>query len=195
MGYEFPFEVPADLTAVTDEALAELSTRVREHAQTLLNEDNVDPDALVATRDLFNSVTAETNRRALASSARGDLTAALDTPPAPAPEPAPASEPAPADPAPASVTASTGATTTLDTPPAEATPASVIMTTASDVPGFNSGMELETFDQAAEAISNRLDTYSQGSGAKGRQTAARKVGKNRFITRPGTSAVRHGAVM
>src|SRR5690606_40139464 len=65
--YEFPFEVPADLTAVTDEALAELSTRVREHAQALLNEDNADPDALVATRDLFNSVTAETNRRATAN--------------------------------------------------------------------------------------------------------------------------------
>lgn len=199
--YEFPFEVPADLTAVTDEELAELSTRVREHAQALLNEDNADPDALVATRDLFNSVTAETNRRALASSARGDLTAALDTPPAPAPEPAPAdpapapsTDPVPADPAPASVTASTGGTSTLDTPPAEVTPAPVIMTTASDVPGFNSGMQLETFDQAAEAISNRLDTYSQGGGAK-RQTAARRVGKHQFLTRPGHSAVRHGAVM
>src|SRR5690554_4916113 len=150
--YEFPFEVPADLTAVTDEALAELSTRVREHAQALLNEDNADPDALVATRDLFNSVTTETNRRATANKARGDLTAALDTPPepVPAPEPAPDPEPVPADPVPASVTASTGGTSTLDTPPAEVTPASVVMTTASDVPGFNSGMELETFDQAAE---------------------------------------------
>lgn len=195
--YEFPFEVPADLTAVTDEALAELSTRVREHAQALLKEDNANPDALVATRDLFKSVTDETNRRAQANSARGDLSAALDTPPA-APEPtpadpAPAPEPAPADPAQTAVTASTGsAGSTLDTPPAEADPAPVVMTTASDVPGFNSGMELETFDQAAEAISNRLDTYSQGGGAK---RAARQVGKHRFLTRPGTSAVRHGAVM
>src|SRR5690554_5020701 len=108
MGYEFPFEVPADLSAVTDEALAELSTRVREHAQTLLGQDDADPEALVATRDLFHSVIAETNRRATANKARGDLTAALDTPPAPVPEPAPAPEPVPADPAPASVTASAG---------------------------------------------------------------------------------------
>src|SRR5512138_64270 len=197
--YEVPFEVRADLTAATNEALEELSTRVREHAQALLNEDNADPDALVATRDLFHSVTTESTRRATANKARGDLTAALDTSPAPAPEPAPADpapapEPVPADPAPASVTASAGRASTLDTPPAEITPASVIMTTASDVPGFNSGMQLESFDQAAEAISNRLDTYSQGGGAK-RQTAARRVGKHQFLTRPGHSAVRHGAVM
>lgn len=192
---KFPFEVPEDLSKITDEALAELSTRVREHAQALLSDETTDPDTLTAVRDLINGVRDEQTKRAAAASARGDLTAALDQP---EPEPAPAPvdpEPAPADPepAPATVTASTGRTGTLDTPPAEVDPAPVLMTTASDVPGFNSGMQLDTFNDAAQAIDNRLQTYSQGSGSK--KNAPQAIGKNRYITRPGHSAVRHGAVM
>ena len=130
----FPFEVPADLTALSAEEFAAFAAQVRTHAQTVLGDENASAETLVATRELFAGVTAEETRRteldAAAQAARAELAAGLNpeptpepTPPAPAPTPTPAPEPVPApepggsEPVPAVVASRTGTGSTLDPAP------------------------------------------------------------------------------
>jgi len=205
MGYEFPFEVPADLQALGADEFAAFATQVRAHAAEVVADETASPEALTATRDLFSSVTAEETRRAdaarQAAAAREELAAGLApaTPPAapatttpPATPAAPAStEPATAPPAgtdPAAVTASAGTRSTLDDPPPAAQERYAVMTAASDAPG--PGGELANFGAAAALIENRLSTYS--SSAKG-NPRARRLGRNTFVL-DGRRLARHGNV-
>ncbi len=100
----FPFEIPADLTALSAEEFAAFAATVRAHAQTVVADEAASSDMLLATRDLHAQVTAEDTRRtetaAAASAARAELAAGLA--PAPVAEP-PAVVPAtaPTEPVPA----------------------------------------------------------------------------------------------
>ena len=199
----FPFEVPADLTALSGEDFAAFAATVRTYAQDVLGQDDVDPAHLIATRDLFNTVTAEEERRtqvaaaaeterAAAVAARAELTAGLapaepEPTPEPAPEPAPAVVPATRAPAPAAASAST-----LDQPPAEPEVQYVSMVASSDTP--NVGQPLANFTDASALIGARLRSYGTGKGTLTRaQVAARKVGAHGFRI-GGRSLVRHNIV-
>lgn len=123
--YVFPFEVPADLTTVSDEDLRALHAQVREHAATFAGLSPAETtqatiEALTACRDLAAAVSTVVIGRRDAAASAADLFAELDADlPEPdgdgdagdgggddggEPEPAPA-DPTPADPAPAAVTA------------------------------------------------------------------------------------------
>jgi hypothetical protein len=201
----FPFPVPEDLTKITDDELAELATKAREYAQTIVADDTATVEGLTAARDLFNNVTTEqTNRAAAAEAAtkaRAELSAQLTPPanpaptdPAPAdPAPTPPADPAPADPAPvaptpAAVTASTGRRSTLDDPPPATAERHVIMTASSDTTG--AGTELPDFKAATRLIGDRLSTYSSSTRTN---RAARRVGRHTFALN-GRTLTRHGNV-
>lgn len=193
----FPFEVPADLTALNADEFAAFRTQVSEYAQTLLGQDDADPAHLIETRDLFASVQTEDTRRtelaAAATAARAELAAgtAPVTPAAPAAplETAPvapaAPEVVPAAPAPQ---AAGGTTTTLDTPPEDTAPATAVMLASSDAPG--AGMEIATFADAVALIDRRLGTYSSSTRVN---RSARKIGAHTFMV-GGRSMTRHGNI-
>lgn len=187
---EFPFPVPAELSAVALQALsaeefATLGANVRAHAQTLLGQDNADPDHLIATRDLFNLVTAEETRRtehaASAATARDALAAGL-TPPAappvadPAPVTPPAATPPAADPAP--VTPPAVVASTLDDPPPAVRERYAVLVASSDAAG--AGTELASLRDAGDIIERRLSTYSS-STKPGRGRTPRRLGQHRFV--------------
>jgi hypothetical protein len=192
MGYEFPFQVPDDLTALSAEEFATFVALVRTHAQSTVADDAATPEALVATRDLYATVNAEDTRRteqaAAATAARAELAAGLvpataPTEPVPAPDPVPAPAPAPVVP----VVPATAAST-IDEPPVIEPERFVSMTASSDAPG--SGTALATFADAGALIERRLSTYS--SSTRPRKNA-RKVGKNGFVLE-GRNLTRHGNV-
>jgi hypothetical protein len=181
----FPFEVPADLTALSAEEFAAFRTVVHDFAQTTIADDNATAELLIATRDLYNAVTAEetsrTEQAAAASTAREELAAGLSTPapvvtpataPAPpAPEPVPAPEPGGAEPVPAVVAS------TIDTPPPAAAERYASMIASSDA-GARSGVELSSFGEVGELIERRLARYSASPG--GKFDATRAMGNGRF---------------
>jgi len=184
--HEFPFEVPADLTALSAEEFAAFAASVRTYAQTTVADDTATPAALTATRDLFNAVTAEDTRRteqaAAATAAREELAAGLVPPaaapatapaPAPEPEPVPAPEPTGNPPVPAVVATSTS---TIDTPPAVEPQRYATMVASSDA--ANSGQELTSFSQVGQLIERRLARYSTSPG--GKFDASRALGNSRF---------------
>lgn len=200
---EFPFEVPADLTALSGDEFAAFAATVRTYAQDMLGQDNVDPAHLIATRDLFNTVTAEETRRtevaaaaeterANAETARAELAAGLQ----PTPEPEPTPEPAPPAPEPVLVVRPTvpaaASASTIDQPPAQEEPQLVSMVASSDTP--NVGQRLTSFRDASALIEARLRGYSAGKGKlTPTQLAARRVGKNAFKI-GGRSLVRHNVI-
>jgi hypothetical protein len=203
MGYQFPFEVPADLTALGADEFAAFAAQVRTHAEATLADDNASAEALVETRTLFASVTTEETRRTelaqAAQAARQELAAGLapatQPTPTPAPEPTPAPAPAPApeptgtEPVPA-VTAGAGGTgSTLDPAPVTEEPRYASMTASSDAPG--TGGALATFADAGALIERRLSTYSSSTSVN--RAARRAPGRNRFVI-GGRSLTRHGNV-
>lgn len=189
----FPFEVPADLNALSADEFAAFQTQVSEYAQTLLGQDDADPAHLIETRDLFASVQTEETRRtelaAAADAARAEL--AAGTAPAAAPvtaaplEAAPVAPAAPVTPAPA---APVTAASTLEDPPEDTAPATAVMLASSDAPG--AGMEIATFADAVALIDRRLGTYSSSTRTN---RAARKVGAHTFVV-GGKSMTRHGNI-
>lgn len=195
----FPFEVPADLTALSAEEFAAFRTQVREFAQTTLADEAATSETLVETSNLFKAVEAEGTRRtelaAQADAARLALSTGLQpTEPAPAPQPEPAPEPAPVpapeptgtDPVPA-VTAST-----ID--PAPETPAKpqyASMTASADAPG-NFG-QLTEFAQVGDLLERRLASYSTSINRKGREIVPVKGAGVRTVI-GGRSLQRHGGV-
>ena len=199
MGYELPFEVPADLTALSADEFAAFAAQVRTHAQTTLADEAASADALVATRALFASVTTEETRRtelaADAQAARQELAAGLNPTPAPEPVPAPVPTPAPVPapeptgtpPVPAVVASGTGST--LDPAPVTEPTRYASMTASSDAQG--TGGALATFADAGTLIERRLSTYS--SSTPSNRNARRARGKNRFVI-GGRSLTRHGNV-
>lgn len=201
MGYEFPFEVPADLTALGADEFAAFAAQVRTHAEATLADDNASAEALVETRTLFASVTTEETRRTelaqAAQAARQELAAGLapatQPTPTPAPEPTPAPVPAPeptgTEPVPA-VTAGAGGTgSTLDPAPVAEEKRYASMTASSDAPG--TGGALATFADAGALIERRLSTYSSSTSVN--RAARRAPGRNRFVI-GGRSLTRHGNV-
>jgi hypothetical protein len=197
MEYEFPFEVPADLTALNADEFAAFAAQVRTHAQTTLADENASAPALVATRELFAGVTTEETRRTelatAADAARAELAAGLAPPPAPevtppAPTPVPPS-PEPVPPVTDAVPAVVASGSTLDAPPPVAAERFASMTASSDAPG--TGTALATFSDAGRLIERRLSTYSSSTPTNRR--ARRAAGRNRFVI-GGRSLTRHGNV-
>lgn len=197
MGYVFPFEVPADLTALSAEEFAAFAAQVRTHAQTIIADDNASAEALLAVRELFGSTQTEDTRRTeqatAAATARQELAAGLaptePTPtPAPEPIPAPAPVPAPAPEGTPPVPAAVPPTGTLDTPPVAEEPAYAVMVASADAPG-NQG-ELASFSQVGELIERRLAGYSTATRRKG---DAKSLGNGRFSV-GGRTMSRHGNV-
>lgn len=195
----FPFEIPADLTALSAEEFAAFQTQVRDFARTTLADENASAETLVATRALFASVTTEETRRtelaAAADAARAELSAGLapaaqpepapPAPPTPEPEPVPAPDPTGSEPVPAVVASGS----TLDAPPPAAAQRYASMTASSDAPG--TGGALATFADAGALIERRLSTYSSSTPTNRR--ARRAAGRNRYVI-GGRSLTRHGNV-
>jgi hypothetical protein len=198
VGYVFPFEVPADLTALSAEEFAAFAAQVRTHAQTIIADDNASAEALLAVRELFGSTQGEDTRRTeqatAAATARQELAAGLaptePTPtPTPEPTPVPAPVPAPAPEGTPPVPAAVPPTGTLDTPPVAEEPAYAVMVASADAPG-NQG-ELASFSQVGELIERRLAGYSTATRRSG--DAKRLPGNGRFSV-GGRTMSRHGNV-
>lgn len=195
MEFEFPFEVPADLSALSAEEFAAFAATARDHARQALSADDTPAPALIAYRDLMTGLGTEETRRteetAQASAARAELAAGLAEPtPAPAPAVVPAPSTDPAVPAPAPVPAPVPAST-LDTPPPAESEVYAVLTASSDAP--NVGAELGSFTEAAELIERRLGTYPQGGSGRANQRGPLHIGGAQFAV-GGRSMVRHGNV-
>jgi hypothetical protein len=173
MGYEFPFTVPTDLSAATDDELTALLTSVREHAETF---SGVTPtreiiDSLTACRDLARNVTEILSVRAEVRALAVDI----DTTTTPAPSPAVADEDDPNDdndtdegdtvtaaaktrnPAVRDIAARRTGTPSLSDNILHST---VTMHAAADVPGrFSTGQELDGFTDAVKALAYQVDRY------------------------------------
>jgi len=75
--FTFPFEVPADLSALSAEEFATFAALARENARTALADEAASPDALVAYRDLLQNVQADETRRTELATAAADARAQL----------------------------------------------------------------------------------------------------------------------
>lgn len=185
----FPFDIPADLTALSADEFAAFQAQVREFAQTTLAEEAPSPDLLVATRELFANVQAENTRRtdlaAQADAARAELAAGLapvETPPAVVP-PTPAPEVVPA-PAPEVVPAPES---TLDPTPQVPAETYAVLTASADAPG--AGGELPNFSAVGVLLERRLAGYS--TSTRGQGTKNKALGGSRFSI-GGQTLTRHG---
>ena len=194
---EFPFEVPADLTALSADEFAAFAAQVRTHAQTVLGDENASAESLVATRELFAGVTTEETRRAelaaAADAARAELAAGLaptEPEPTPAPTPGPTDPPVPApeptgtEPVPAVVASGTGST--LDPAP-DNRPRVGVLVASADAPGVRG--ELTDFSAVGRLLDTQFGRYGRPSkGAAGRRSIV--PGGNRFRV-GGRSMIRH----
>jgi hypothetical protein len=164
MEFEFPFEVPADLSALSAEEFATFAALARTNARTALSADNTPAPALIAYSGLMDTVVAEETRRtdeatqaAAAREALATSTADPVTDPAPVADPAPVTPPA-VDPATAAVVPPVVPPTgTLDAPPDAATEASAVLVASSD--GGNVGQELENFAAVSALLDRRFSLY------------------------------------
>jgi len=177
MGYEFPFPVPTDISAATDDELTALLSTVREHASTFAsvtpNRDVI--DALTACRDLARTVTDTLSVRAEARALASDI----DTTTTPAPKPDAIDDPdlttnddsgeTTGDEATVTAAAKTRNPAVRDiaarrtgTPdlPDNTLHSTVTMHAAADVPGrFSTGQELDGFGDAVKALAYQVDRY------------------------------------
>jgi hypothetical protein len=187
----FPFEVPADLSALSVEDLAAFGTKVREHIATLLADQNTSAGDLRATRDLYATVTAEEDRRKVeAEQAAADRAELAGMIAAPAPVAPAAIEPTeilpPAVPAAPAVVAST-----IDpAPPADA-PRYAVLLASSDTRG--AGGTLADFDAVGDILEARLATYSSSteSDPNARKREVEISGTGRAFRIDGRRLTRH----
>jgi hypothetical protein len=176
MEYEFPFSVPTDLSAATDDELAALLTSVRDHAATF---SGITPsrdviDALTACRDLARGVTETMSVRAETRSLAADIGTITTPPPAPVPAVVDDTTPDEGDPVtdegdPVTASARTRNPTVRDiaarrtgTPdlPENILRSTVTMHAAADVPGrFSTGQELTGFSDVVRALSYQVDRF------------------------------------
>jgi len=203
MEFEFPFEVPADLSALSAEEFATFATLARTQAREALAATDTPAAALIAYQGLMTSVGTEETRRTQEATAAADARAALatltaDPEPVTEPAPAPAADPATppaADPAPATepVTASTGRpASTLETPPAPERPRVGALVAAADAPSRATG-ELASFSDVGRLIDTQLGRYGRpGANARGRAPLVK--GGSRFAI-GGRSMTRHNIAM
>lgn len=169
--YVFPFAIPEDLSAVSDDDLSELLGQVRQHAQEFTNKPASAEvvTALQACRDLVRTVNTTLGIRRDAATLAADIDTAT-TPPTvetiTEPEPADVVDP---DAEPVTAAAHTRNPTVAeiaarragapDLPP-EANRGAVTMHAATDFPGrFATGQTIETFGAAVQALSEQLDRY------------------------------------
>ncbi len=196
--FTFPFEVPEDLAALSAEEFAAFLAQVREFAQTYSADPAATPVGLVATRDLFASVTAEDTRRAdevaAGEAARAELAASLAAPVEPVVEPAaetPPTTPPAAPPATPAAQPAQAAVATLDDPPADPvddTPPAVVMVASADA--GHGGAALANFAAAGALIENRLQGYSSSIKVN---PNAKSLGNGHFLVN-GRRMARHGNV-
>lgn len=187
----FPFEIPADLTALSAADFATFRSTVRQFITDTLADENATAELLVATKELFGSVEADQSRRdalaAAATAARAELSAGLAPVEPVAPEVTPAPV-APVETAPAAPVAPAAPATTLDPAPDAPVEVYATLTASADAPG--NGGELASFSVAGELIERRLAGYST---AVSRTGEAKPLGNNRFAF-GGRSLTRHGGV-
>jgi len=203
------FKLPEDIKSLSADELAKLAGDVRTYVRTVTSaEAGSSITDLTEARDAYNTVLAEQKEREEAEALRQSLAAdveAEDEDDEDEDETEDDEEVEAATQAPAVVASQSKSKiktrnlrrSTLDAVPAEEADKFVVMTTASDVPGFGSGVPLESFSQAALALDNRLAAYSP-SGAmprKGAVHSAPRVGPHSFAIEPGRSSIRHGGVM
>lgn len=173
--YEFPFPIPGDLSAATDDELTALLTSVRDHAGTFSgvtpNRDVI--DALTACRDLARNVTETLSVRTEARALAADID--ITTTPAPAPAAADPDTDAGGDatdtdegdavtaaaktrnPAVRDIAARRTGAPDL---PGDALHSTITMHAAADVPGrFSTGQELDGFSDAVKALAYQVDRY------------------------------------
>lgn len=176
MGYTFPFAIPAELSAATDDELTALLHSVREHAATF---SGVTPNqdvivALTACRDFAREITGVLSVRSQARSLAADID--ITTTPAPAPEAVNDGggdgdeNPETSDPEPVTAAAKSKNPTVRDIAarktgtgpgvPDDLLRTTVTMHAAADVPGkFSTGQELATFDDAVKALAYQVDRF------------------------------------
>lgn len=196
----FPFEVPADLGALSAEEFAAFNTQVTEFARTLAADETATAEFAIETRDLYVSVTKEGERRTKVAeegrAARSDLSAAFavhtEPPAAPVVEPVAEVTPAPAETAPVAPAvvepqAVTAARNTIDNVPAIERRAGVLLAAA----GANAGMEIPSFAEAAQVIESRLASYG-GARGKGNKAGFGQEG-NKFRLN-GQTLIRHNVI-
>lgn len=187
----FPFEIPEDLSALSETEFATFLEAVRKFAADSLADQNTSSEVLVATRELFSNVSAEETRRtdlaAAATAARAELAAGLaptEPAPVPAPAPTPAPVPAPApEPTPAPVPEPTG---TLDPAPDAPAETYAVLTASADAPG--AGGELANFSAVGQLLERRLASYSTSTRRNGAKV---DMGGGRFKV-GGQTLTRHG---
>jgi hypothetical protein len=184
--YTFPFDVPADLGAASEEDLRALHQQVREHSSSLFGTSPAAPSAdtlagLQACRDLAVAVAGEMKGRRDRAEEAAALAADIDGTDLPDSDGTDGdgdsdtdgddgdgadTEPAPTEPT--AVTAASRRPRVRDVArhsrapqlPADAQrQVYASMTAAADVPGFSSGQRLTNFADVANAISGRLDQY------------------------------------
>lgn len=195
MEFEFPFEVPADLSALSAEEFAAFAAQARTNARTALSASDTPAPALIAYQGLMDTVVAEEGRRTeeatQAAAARAALaaTTADPAPAEPATDPAePATDPAPATPpAPAPAPAPTG---TLDTPPEPETQASAVLVASSDGP--NVGQELGSFTEVAALLDRRLSLYPANGNRPNREERRSLNAAGTHFRMGERTLVRHG---
>jgi hypothetical protein len=191
----FPFEIPADLTALSAEEFAAFRTQVRDFARTTMDDTEASAELLLATRELFASTeTEETRRVQLASdaeAARAEMAAGLAEPapataPTPAPEPVPAPEPGGSEPVPAVVPPVTQAST-IDPAPETETPRVGVLVASADAPGVRG--ELVDFNAVGALLDKQFSRYGRPQG-NARGPAPVVPGGNRTRI-GGRSMIRH----
>ena len=201
MGFKLPEDIKSLSAAELDKLAGDVRTYVRELTTAEVPATIAD---LTTGRDAYNTVLAELKEREDAEALRQELAASVEDDDEDEEddeeevvEEIEAEEKTP-------VVASRRAPrvrnlrkSTLDAVPAAEADKYVVMTTASDVPGFGSGVTLESFAQAAQALDNRLAAYSPSSSMPGRRNApaAPRTGPHSFAIEPGRSSIRHGGVM
>lgn len=196
--YTFPFDVPADLSSVSEEDLRALHAAVREHARTFggLAPAETTEDTLAALRacrelalDVADELTGRANRATEAASLLDDVAFAEiedltgdDDPvqPEPTTEPEPAPEPTVPEPAAPAVTAAgrraiprvrdvaRGTRAPQLPQESQATSRFGSMVTVDAVPGFPSGTVLKNFGEVTTALSRAAQQFPSNSKQSGR---------------------------
>lgn len=196
--YTFPFEVPTDLAAASDDTLTGLLTSVREHARTFAGLSPADVTdatitALRSCRDLATTVHTELSARRERAGEFTTLAGEIDAIEVPATgtdgtagtdggtgtdggqAPAVTAATGTRQPAP-SVRSVAGRSNsrTPALPEDSERPAYASMTAAADVPNFAAGQPLARFSDAAAALSARLDQYPSMTAGRATRTGDRR---------------------
>src|ERR1041384_6529443 len=210
----FPFEVPADLTALSADEFAALQKTVNEFAKTTAADDSASEDLVIATAELFSTVKTEGARRAesaeKAKAARAALAAGVapDEPEggeddkgleaaAAGPEgdeDEKVQEPVPVSPAPAPTTPPAPAPervearSTIDATPAteERTPVGSLIASAA----APSHKPITSFADVGKLLDTQFGRYGRPGAGRGAKTPM-VPGGSRFRMEGGRSVQRH----